>query len=123
MASQPMRYIERKWGANGDGMSSSREALLYEAALCSSTMETAQYFERAAARSAMSVSDSAENVPADEDWKEQYESRDVHPKCFLCRCRFFHNQNWAKFQQTVKNVVEQQGIVVIQVTGHQCLTF
>jgi hypothetical protein len=104
-------------------MSSSREALLYEAALCSSTTETTQYFECAAARSAMSVSDSAENVPADEDWKEQYESRDVHLKCFLRRCRFFHNQNRAKFQQTVKNIVEQQGIVVIQATGHQCLNF
>ena len=66
---------------------------MYEAALCSSTTETAQYFECAAARSAMSVSDSAENVPANEDWKEQYESRDVHPKCFLCRCRFVHHQN------------------------------
>ena len=47
---------------------------MYEAALCSSTTETAQYFECAAARSAMSVSDSAKNVPANEDWKEQYES-------------------------------------------------
>jgi hypothetical protein len=47
---------------------------MYEAALCSSTMETTQYFECAAAP------DSAENVPANEDWKEQYESRDVHPK-------------------------------------------
>jgi len=70
--SQVMRYIERKWGAYGDGMSLSREALMYEVALCSSTTETAQCFECAAARSAMSVSDSAENVPANEDWKEQY---------------------------------------------------
>ncbi len=56
-------------------------------------------------------------------FQEQYKSRDVHPKCFLHRCRFFHNQNWAKFQQTVENVVEQQGIAVIQGTGHQFLTF
>jgi len=74
---------------------------MYEAALCSSTMETAQYFECTAARSAMSMSDSAENVPANEDWKEQYKSRDV----------------------TVENVVEQRVIVVIQATGHECLTF
>jgi hypothetical protein len=93
MASQAMRYIERKRGAYGDGMSLSREALMYEAALCSPTTETPQYFECAAARSAMSVSDSAKNIPANEDWKEQYESRDVHPKCFLCRCRFVHHQN------------------------------
>jgi hypothetical protein len=34
MASQAMHYIEIKLGANGDGMSSSQEALMYEAALC-----------------------------------------------------------------------------------------
>jgi hypothetical protein len=66
---------------------------MYEAALCSSTTETAQYFECVAARSAMSVSDLAKNAPANEDRKEQYESRDVHPKCFLRRCRFVHHQN------------------------------
>ncbi len=79
-------------------------------------------FECAAAKSAMSMSDSAKNISANEDWKEQYKSRNVHPKCVLRRCRFLHHQIWAKFQQNVKNIVEQWGTVIIQQEGYQCIT-
>jgi hypothetical protein len=93
MTRQAMRNLDKKQWVGGDGLLASREALVHEAAQCSSTKETPQYFECGAAGSALSLSDSGKNYRAIEGWKEQYKSRDETPKYFLRRCGFFHHHD------------------------------